>query len=139
MLVVSTMPLKSDPVSWTDERHRRGLAGEKAAQAYFEGSDWRLLAHRFRLGRSEIDLIVRRENLTVFVEVKTRRSLSFGSPLEAITWSKKREICRVALGWIDRFGNPDDEYRFDVVGVRLGSGGKVSIQHVEDAFRLGWR
>ncbi len=107
--------------------------------SYFENSGWRLLAHRFRLGHSEIDLIVRKGRLVAFAEVKTRRSSSFGSPLEAITWSKRREICRVALGWLDRYGNPRDVYRFDVVGVNMSRGGNVTIEHIEDAFRPGWR
>lgn len=137
--ISSSMPVKSDPAQWKDERHKRGLAGEMIAQRYLEEAGWRLLAHRFRLGRLEIDLILRKERTVAFVEVKTRCGSTFGSPLEAVTWAKQREIGRVASGWLDRFGSPQDEYRFDVVGVRLMAGGKAKIQHVEDAFRPGWR
>jgi putative endonuclease len=72
------------------------------------------------------------------VEVKTRRGNAFGSPLEAVTWRKKREIVRVARGWMDRHGRPEDVYRFDVIGITLSAAG-MKIQHVEDAFRPGWR
>ena len=133
------MPVKSDPAKWTDERHKRGLAGEKTAQRYLEDAGWSLLAHRFRLGRLEIDLIMRKGDVVAFVEVKTRCGSAFGSPLEAVTWAKQRDISRVAAGWLDRLGHPGDTYRFDVVGVRLLPGGKAKIQHVEDAFRPGWR
>lgn len=133
------MPIKSDPRSWTDPRHRRGLEGEEAARRYLEAAGWRVLAHRFRLGRWEVDLVARKGLLVAFVEVKTRWSRAFGSPLEAVTWAKRREIARVARGWIDRHGRPDYAYRFDLIGVTLSRSGRTRIEHIEDAFRAGWR
>ena len=133
------MPVKSDPATWTDARHRRGLAGEMVAKRFLEAGGYRVVAHRFRIGRLEIDLIVRKGAVVAFVEVKTRSSAVFGSPLEAVTWSKQREIAKVAECWMDRHGGPTDEFRFDVIGVRLTSGGRTSVEHVEDAFRPGWR
>ena len=130
--------LKSDPSTWRDPRHRRGVAGELVAGEFLENRGWQVLSHRFRLGRLEVDLIARRGSQVAFVEVKTRRGTAFGSPLEAITWQKKREIVRVARGWMDRFGRPDDVYRFDVIGVTISATG-TSVQHVADAFRPGWR
>ncbi len=91
------------------------------------------------MGRLEVDLVARKGCLVSFVEVKTRCGSSFGSPLEAITWTKKREIVRVASAWTDRFGQATDVYRFDVIGVTLIGGGRWRVQHVEDAFRAGWR
>ncbi|UCD23547.1 MAG: YraN family protein [Gemmatimonadota bacterium] len=132
------MPIKTDPATWTDPRHRRGVKGEAIALKFLESRGWSLLAHRFRLGRWEIDLIVRQGRLVAFVEVKTRRGSAFGSPLEAVTWHKRREIVRAARGWMDRHGRSDDVYRFDVVGVTMLPQG-LKIQYVEDAFRPGWR
>ncbi|MFQ5702537.1 MAG: YraN family protein [Gemmatimonadales bacterium] len=132
------MAIKSDPAGWTDPRHRRGYQGEETAKGFLAAAGWEIMAHRFRLGRIEIDLIARRGSLIAFVEVKTRKTRAFGSPLEAVTWAKKREIVRVARGWMDRYGRRDYVYRFDVIGVTLGREG-VQIEHVEDAFRPGWR
>lgn len=133
------MALKSDPSTWSDPRHRRGLEGEEVAKAYLRSHGWMVVAHRFRLGRLEIDVIARRGSLVSFVEVKTRRGTAFGSPLEAITWTKKREITRVAQGWVERHGRPADAYRFDVIGVTIPWSGEAEIEHVEDAFTPGWR
>lgn len=91
------------------------------------------------MGRLEIDLVARRDSLVAFTEVKTRLGEAFGSPLEAVTAAKRREIVRVASSWLDRFGQPEDEYRFDVIGVTLRAGRGPRIEHVEDAFRPGWR
>jgi putative endonuclease len=106
---------------------------------YLSFAGWTVTDHRFRMGRLEIDLVARRRDLVAFVEVKTRRSSAFGQPIEAVTWAKRREIARVAQAWIDRHGRPPFSYRFDVIGVTLSPAGPHRIQHVEDAFRVGWR
>lgn len=126
--------LRSDPKEWTDERQKRGLAGEEQAIRYLLSRGWALMAHRFRVGHAEIDLIVRRGDLVAFVEVKTRRGDAFGSPFAAVTGPKRRELVKVARVWVDRFGRPADIYRFDCVGVVDGR-----LDHLEDAFRPGWR
>ncbi len=133
------VPIKSDPNDWKDPRHRLGVEGEEAAIAHLRERGWQVLDHRFRMGRLEIDLVARREGIVAFVEVKTRIGSGFGSPLEAVTWRKQREIGRVAQAWVDRRGVGGETYRFDVIGVTLSRGGRRVIQHVEDAFRLGWR
>ena len=109
------------------------------AQEFLQGRGWRILEHRFRMGRLEIDLVAQRGSLIAFVEVKTRFGNAFGDPLEAVTASKRREIAKVAQAWIDRHGSEANHYRMDVVGVTLNRRGPPQIQHVEDAFRLGWR
>ena|SRR5581483_2747863 len=126
--------VKSDPTSWTDERQKRGLAGEEQAIRYLLSRGWMLVAHRFRVARIEIDLIVRRGQLVAFVEVKTRRGAAFGSPFEAVTGAKRREIVKAARAWADRYGQPSDIYRFDCIGIVDGK-----LDHLEDAFRPGWR
>jgi putative endonuclease len=120
---------------WQDPRHQRGMAGERVALAFLTSCGWQVEAHRFRLGRHDVDLIVTRAPVVAFVEVKTRASDAFGSPLEAVNWEKRRSIARVAEVWRLRHGRPADEYRFDLVTVTRGSGGLV-VDHVEDAWRL---
>jgi len=131
--------IRTDPADWSDERQQRGLEGEEFAIEHLRASGWDIEAHRFRLGRLEIDVVARRGNLVAFVEVKTRRGSAFGSPLEAVTGAKKRELVRVARGWMDRHGRPGYVYRFDMIAVTLSKQDRPLIQHVEDAFRPGWR
>ena len=87
------------------------------------------------MGRLEVDLVARKGHLVAFLEVKTRWTGQFGSPLQAVTWAKRREIIRVARSWVDRHGRPDDAYRFDVIGITMGRGEPPRLDHVEDAFR----
>jgi putative endonuclease len=103
--------------------------------AYLGRRGWTVEAHRFRLGHQELDLVVRRGALVAFVEVKTRSSLAWGAPAESVRWRKRRTIVRVAEVWRQRHGRPGDEYRFDVVSVRLERGGRYRVEHLEDAWR----
>jgi putative endonuclease len=122
---------------WEDLRQLRGLWGERIAIAYLVSCGWEIEAHRFRLGRHDVDLIVRRANLVAFVEVKTRKSLTQGSGVEAVGGRKQSTIAKVASLWRLRHGRQDDEYRFDVVSVQDEGAGKYTVEHVEDAWRLG--
>lgn len=125
----------SKPVEqWTDPRHRRGYAGERAAMAHLLRNGWRIEAHRFRLGHHDIDLVARLGSLVAFIEVKTRNSSRFGRAVEAVGWRKRAVQTRLAEVWRSRFGFPDDRYRFDVITVEEGQG-SPQITHIEDAWR----
>ena len=122
---------------WEDLRQLRGLWGERTAMAYLVSCGWEIEAHRFRLGRHDVDLVVRRGNMVAFVEVKTRRSIAYGSGIEAVGARKQSTIAKVASLWRLRHGHANDEYRFDVVSVHDHGGGRCTVEHVEDAWRLG--
>lgn len=122
---------------WEDERQLLGLEGERLALGYLTACGWAVEAHRFKLGRHDVDLVVRRGRTVAFVEVKTRRSGACGSALEAVGLRKQRDIARVAALWILRNGRPTDEYRFDLVAVDAGRDGPPRIEHVADAWRPG--
>jgi len=120
---------------WEDLRQIRGLWGERTAIGYLVSCGWDIEAHRFKLGRHEIDLVARRGSTVAFVEVKTRRSVALGSPVESVGRQKQCIIAKVASVWCLRYGRASDEYRFDVVAVREHGPGQYTIDHVEDAWR----
>jgi putative endonuclease len=121
---------------WEDLRQIRGLRGERTAIGYLVSCGWDIEAHRFKLGRHDIDLVARRGNTVAFVEVKTRRSVAQGSPVEAVGRRKQSTIAKVASVWCLRYGRQNDEYRFDVVAVHEHGPGQYTIEHLEDAWRL---
>jgi len=112
-----------------------GELGERIAERWLRRQGWRVVQRRFRSGRRDIDLVVERDGLGAFVEVKARRGDRFGDPVEAVNWKKQRELGRSARVWIDRHGRAPEAYRFDVVGV-LVAGPRVRVRHVENAFPL---
>ncbi len=124
--------------AWEDRRHRRGLAGERVAMAYLISCGWDIEAHRFRCGRHDVDLVIRRQQVVAFVEVKTRRSAVCGTALESVSPLKRHLLSRVAILWRLRYGRPGDRYRFDLVAVRDLGRGRWEIQHVADAWRMEW-
>ncbi len=120
---------------WEDERHLLGLHGERIAIAFLTSCGWSVEAHRFKLGRHDLDLVIRKGNTVAFVEVKTRRSTTCGTAVEAVNWRKQRDIARVASVWLLRHGRPGDEYRFDLVAVWDPGGAELRVDHVPDAWR----
>jgi len=87
------------------------------------------------LVRVPVDLIVAQGDTVAFVEVKARKGSEFGDPVEAVNWSKQKELARSASVWIHRHGRPSDSYRFDVVGI-LVEGERVRVRHVPNAFSI---
>ncbi len=125
------------PTGFSDPRHQLGFDGEEAALAWFEGEGWLIEAHRFKAGRNDLDLVVRKGDVVAFVEVKTRHTATYGAGREAIGWRKRQAIARVAEVWRLRYGRIGDLYRFDVVEVSPRSGGgPPRVVHIPDAWRL---
>ena len=116
-------------------RQAFGELGERIAERWLRRQGWRLVQRRFRNGHRDIDLVVERDGLVAFVEVKARRGDRFGDPVEAVNWKKQRELGRSAKVWIDRHGRAPEAYRFDVIGI-LVAGERVRIRHIENAFPL---
>ena len=116
-------------------RQAFGVLGERIAERWLRRDGWVVVERRFRNGRRDIDLVVRREQTVAFVEVKARKGDDFGGPVAAVNWRKQRELARSAQVWIDRHGQAAEEYRFDVVGV-LVNGGQVRVKHVPHAFAI---
>jgi putative endonuclease len=134
---VMRTPRPAKPVSeWTDARHRRGYAGERIAMAHLLQAGWRIEAHRFRLGHHDVDLVARQGNLVAFIEVKTRSSLRFGHPEEAVDHRKRATLCHLAELWRVRFGLPSDRYRFDLIAIEEGTDPSTSpqVRHIENAW-----
>lgn len=116
-------------------RQAFGELGERIAERWMRRQGWRVVQRRFRSGHRDIDLVVERDGMVAFVEVKARRGEAFGGPVQAVSWRKRKELERSALVWIDRHGREAESYRFDVVGVLL-RGADVRVCHVENAFSL---
>ena len=123
------------------QRQELGIKGESIAARWLKAHGWVVLDRRFRDGHRDLDLVACRAEqgnggrLVAFVEVRTKYSTDFGTPAETVGWKKQRELARSARAWIASNRRSGDHYRFDVLGVVLGSG-VVKIQYVPDAFWL---
>lgn len=114
---------------------KTGQSGEKTAAAYLKQNGYEVIERNFRCKAGEIDLILKKQNVLIFAEVKTRSSLKFGRPSESITKDKIRHIRKTAI-WYIQFDSEqyrDLDIRFDVVEI-LRQEGQTYINHLEGAF-----
>lgn len=111
-----------------------GAYGEKLAANYLCETGMDIVARNWRCRYGELDLIVQDPSVTVFVEVKTRSGLGFGTPAEAVTFSKQQRIRRLALLWLAEQDGPWRRIRFDVVSVLVARGRGPVIDHLTAAF-----
>ncbi|MDE0690383.1 MAG: YraN family protein [Candidatus Poribacteria bacterium] len=121
------------------DRSRVDIAkmGEALAVKHLKARGCKILAQNYRARRGEIDIIVRDGEFTVFVEVKTRRSLKFGVPQAAVTWQKQKQISKVALAYLQSQNLLDAPCRFDVIAIHLSPQLKVlNLEQIESAFEF---
>ena len=113
-----------------------GERGETIAVLFLKGQKFRILERNFRCKCGEIDIIARDSSTYVFIEVKTRKNLSFGPPQLAVTPFKQRQISRAALTWLSQKKLHDAPARFDVIGVLLPDQQVPVVEHIRNAFDL---
>ncbi|MEW6059325.1 MAG: YraN family protein [Actinomycetota bacterium] len=116
-----------------DPRSSLGRAGEDAALQTYLLLGFRTVFRNWRCPLGELDLVLERDGLLVFCEVKTRRGSTFGGGFEAVTWSKRRKLRRLAEAFLGAHGPGPAQVRFDVASVRVGPGG-AEVELFEDAF-----
>lgn len=93
------------------------------------------MERNYRCRYGEIDLIAKDGETIVFIEVKSRRTASFGDPEESVSQAKQRKISTVALYYLEDKGLYDRPARFDVVSV-FASSSEQKITLIPDAFDL---
>ena len=126
-----------DKVAVTDKR-TLGQRGEAIAAAYLLGKKFAIVEKNYRCKGGEVDIIAREGNTFVFVEVKTRRSLSFGPPQLALTPFKQRQISKAALTWLAKKQLFGASARFDVIAILMPDHNVPVIDHIRNAFDLAY-
>ncbi len=112
------------------DKIRTGNKGENMAADFLREKGFEIVAQNYRFKHAEIDLIIKKGEWIIFVEVKTRSSTDFGEPEEFVNDKKARKIFEAAEEYI--FSNDwHGHIRFDIVSVKLGR--EVEIEHFEDA------
>ena len=108
-----------------------GMEGEQLAYKKLKKLGYKILERNYRCPLGEVDLIAMHKGDLVFIEVKSRNSLLFGRPCEAVDWTKQQKLQRLAEYYINYKRAYNLNARFDVVEV-LGD----EIDIIEDAWEL---
>lgn len=115
-------------------RVAQGANAEDLALHYLEAQNLTLVMRNFRCRTGELDLIMREGEYLVFVEVRSRRYIRYGTPAESVTHAKQQKLLRAAAFYLQR-QHLDLPCRFDVVAI-LRPGGEPQIEWIRDAFQL---
>jgi len=106
-----------------------GDMGEEIACKYLIDNGYKILDRNVHYSRfCELDIVAQYKKTLVFVEVKTRKSDVFGSPMEAITKTKYENIKKGALNYLSE--HPCNNYRIDVIGITLKP--ELKIEHLQN-------
>ncbi|MGH3367488.1 MAG: YraN family protein [Nocardioidaceae bacterium] len=112
------------------QRSAVGQYGEVVAARHLIDSGMVVLDRNWRCDLGEVDVIARDGSALVFCEVKTRRGLDYGSPLEAVTARKAARLRRLAARWMSEAEIHPSEVRIDVVGVLVRPRGAAVVEHL---------
>lgn len=126
----------------TTARGALGRYGEDVAAQHLVGAGLTVLARNWRCREGELDIVACEGDALVICEVKTRRGVGFGTPLDAVTPAKAARIRRLAAHWLAvqradgerASGVGYSQVRFDVVSVLRPATGPAIVEHLRGAF-----
>ncbi|MEZ4526012.1 MAG: YraN family protein [Desulfobacterales bacterium] len=119
----------------SDDRRRFGQDSEALAAELLRQKGYEIVTQNWRTGTGEIDIIARDRETLVFVEVKARRTRTFGNPKYAISHKKQQKLSLTALGYLKTTSQLGSKARFDVVTL-VFAGGSPEIEIVRNAFEF---
>ena len=113
-----------------------GNYGEDISYNFLKKQGYYVLSRNFRTKYGEIDIICKKNDLIIFIEIKSRYNYNHGSPIEAITYSKQMQIIKLCKFYIYTNNLIKYNVRFDVIEVFFNIDNNLhSINHITDAFR----
>jgi len=112
------------------QKQRTGAFGEEVTAQYLIARGDEILDRNWRIREGEIDVVsLGSDGAFHFIEVKTRSSLAFGHPFEAINREKAHRMQRLAMGWLATHGCLGCEYTIDVVAILIAADGTHSLEY----------
>ena len=108
-----------------------GNIGEEICSKYLEEIGYKIIERNFNCKQGEIDIIAKDKNEYVFVEVKTRSSICFGTPREAVNENKQKHIYKSTKYYLHIHGLDNAYVRFDVVEIYFLKN-KYKVNHLKN-------
>jgi len=113
-----------------------GRYGEQLAVNHLQAAGYAIITTNWRCPLGEIDIIAQKDNVLVFVEVRSRHAETTEASFESVNIRKQTKLAALANDYINAHKLDDMVWRIDVIGVAIPHTGNAIIEHVEDA--LGW-
>jgi putative endonuclease len=115
-----------------------GKSGEDLAAKSLEKNGFRIVCRNYRSPFGEIDIIAKDNDTIVFIEVKSRRTPTFGHPKYAVTFDKQERISKTALYYLKMTGQSHVRARFDVVAISEHNQ-QTDVEIIQNAFELAYK
>ncbi len=109
-----------------------GKKGEQLAVDYLLEKGYSIIERNYRYQKAEIDIIAKKENLLVAVEVKTRSTNEFGNPQDFVNEKKIKLIVSAIDNYVVE-KDLDVDIRFDIIAI-IKEKNEFNIEHLKDAF-----
>jgi putative endonuclease len=116
----------------SNKRQALGRWGEAEAAAYLEGRGYIILDRNIHSAHGEIDIVAQKDQVVIFVEVKTLRSHSFAFPEAAVNQRKQTHMVSAAEKYLELHPEASDTWQFDVIAIEGEPGGEPQIEHFEN-------
>jgi len=115
-----------------------GRFGEDLAAQSLMKKGYRIICRNYRTKFGEIDIIATDNDTIVFIEVKSRRTSTFGHPKYAVTFDKQERISKAALYYLKMTDQSHIRSRFDVVTISERNQ-KTDVEIIKNAFELAYK
>lgn len=122
--------LRSQTVRMTDQRKDFGRRGETFAAAFFRAKGFRVVDQNWNCRLGEIDLIAEKDGMVHFIEVKTRQTLDYGYPEEAITKTKLRHLAKAIELYLRV--RPCVHYQADALAIYRKPEGEPEVEWIQN-------
>jgi putative endonuclease len=120
------------------DRKEIGALGEKLARDFLKKRGYHIIETNYRCPRGEIDIVARHQECLVFIEVRTKTNLNFGTPEESISNAKKAKMRVTAAFYLHTRDKLPKSWRIDFVAVEVNDNGRVRrIEIFENAVGEG--
>ena len=110
-----------------------GRRGESLAKTHLESAGYEILDENWTHGKAEVDLIVYKDKVIIFVEVKARTGNGFGEPEDFVDERKQKLLVSAADEYIYLMEHGGD-VRFDIISILFDKQANYTLKHIEDAF-----
>ncbi|HOW58804.1 MAG TPA: YraN family protein [Candidatus Omnitrophota bacterium] len=111
-----------------------GDRGETVACDFLRKEGYEIVQKNYKCKLGEIDVVAKRRGRIAFVEIKTRTSVQFGSPQEAVNFKKQEKLAKLAEWYLKEKKITNSPIAFDVVAVHWEDGKRPLVRLIKDAF-----
>lgn len=113
-----------------------GKFGEQLACDFIRKKNYQIIDRNYRFKKNEIDIVAKKDNKLIIIEVKTRQTSEIGEPWQAVSKQKQKQVIKVANHYVQN-NNIELETRFDIISI-IHNSFRTELIHMEEAFYPRW-